>query len=550
MYNISDINRALSLDTILKRYDSILLYPNNSNANKIDTIYKYQNKKSTIVDELNLPNNQSQAIILTSNSPTLKFSLDEMIKYNIYIPYYILHDEIFGSEYFKKNLDSDFLNTINNINNHIKNDDVEALLKEEFMLRFYHYELLPCDSTNSNKQLFIKTLKSISDFYTAFANKNNFVKTHTNINPNAKIKVAFVYERISAIKSYMEFSYELFRSIVSDDVEVYIYAINSIELGPYNPNVIEKFEDIEVKYIDTNSLCSDNDNELLYSRYDKAMSIRNHMIDNSIDMFVYHGYNIYNNFLLSTKSAPRQIFWSDNQLDYDFNNIDKRVMQNLYEGMNLKYPYYQIPIHKNYQYDLSAKDKSIVQSIKNKFPNDAVLIGVLSRLIKINSDIYLQTVAKILKENENAIFICCGSGGESDIIAKKVEALGIADRFLLQGYVDSSIYVHVLDIFLDTFPERTGLSVSEAIFNKCFVIKHSKYCIDRLKIEWDANFKNLGYDRDYHAASDDDDYVQIATQLIKNPSLRDEVANVVYDGYSQSIKKTITAQEFKNLLLY
>lgn len=87
------------------------------------------------------------------------------------------------------------------------------------------------------------------------------------------------------------------------------------------------------------------------------------------------------------------------------------------------------------------------------------MLGSIGRIMKL-SDEYLEAVVDILKQHPDAVYLACGTG-PIDEKRQKVKELGIADRFIFAGWVDSHIYGHVIDIYLNTFPLSGGESVAE-----------------------------------------------------------------------------------------
>ena len=84
------------------------------------------------------------------------------------------------------------------------------------------------------------------------------------------------------------------------------------------------------------------------------------------------------NFLFSTRSAPLQIFWSQGNLSYHVNGIDKRIMQGIsgdedYSYKDFDFSFFASGISKDFYdppIDLSAVDK-----IKKSYPKDYIILG-------------------------------------------------------------------------------------------------------------------------------------------------------------------------------
>jgi hypothetical protein len=88
-----------------------------------------------------------------------------------------------------------------------------------------------------------------------------------------------------------------------------------------------------------------------------------------------------------------------------------------------------------------------------------IIFGTIGRLIKLESQEYLETVIKLMQIHPKTIYIACGPGDTKRIksIINKINPQ-LIDRFYFTGYVDTHIYGHIIDIWLDTFPVRQGNS--------------------------------------------------------------------------------------------
>lgn len=62
-----------------------------------------------------------------------------------------------------------------------------------------------------------------------------------------------------------------------------------------------------------------------HSHLDKAIYVRQKMIDDGVDIMVHGGSYDINDFLVSTRTAPKQIYWSHGNAFYNIIGIDEKI---------------------------------------------------------------------------------------------------------------------------------------------------------------------------------------------------------------------------------
>lgn len=533
---------------IIKASNNIALIGETKYISKIVNFLNHHKKNVSILDDLSLIHTvqNSIVIILTRDYQEIIQACQlNFIQY--FIPTFVLEDIIYETSFFKTNISQLLLQIDDYIDTNIKANNIENLLRSEFFVRPFHY-ILAGETTQScnDKKRFINIIQKLSNFYVSHSIQNT-LKKPTKIDKISKI--AFVYERVASLESYMGLLYQLIINIKNfyPDIHIYIYGINSTELSVENYDVIATFEGLGVEYIDTTSLIDDLNKCSFYSRYNKGLAIRNHMIQNNIDTIILHDFNLYNTFLFATRTATRQILWKDNHFEYNFDGIDKRIIQSNDNDGCLTYFGYEfhkfvLLIDYTKKTNISSHLQEHIAKIKSRFENK-VILGSIGRLLKVNNDKFLNTIATILKNNPNSVYLCCGGGSEKDEIAQKIKDFGVEDRFIFEGYVDVNIYQYVLDIYLDTFPISSGEALNACVANSAVFValykdedidfansnsqKIINFCIKNKFLTQD----DLFYDGEsliyfYHNKKYDtlDGYIKCANDLINNNILRQKLS--------------------------
>lgn len=285
-----------------------------------------------------------------------------------------------------------------------------------------------------------------------------------NIKPNdkksKKKKIAFVYDRIVG-NSPTKLLYSLFEKLVQqdNDKEYFVYDLEIVEKSTSDKKFIDMIKSLGLKYCSAHSLINDFKNgAYYYSHFDKAIALRNRIIQDEIDTLVIGNNWSYQTFLFTTRTAPKQVYWCHGAFEFDVPGIDKRITH-IPEGQMQKnfIPFERFNLAQSDVFFDEEVDecKKKAEEIRKKFPENVIILGSIGRLIKLEGEGYLETVAEIMEQCPNTIYLACGSGGV-EVIKSKIKELGIEDRFYFVGWVDPKIYAHVIDIYLNTFPDPSG----------------------------------------------------------------------------------------------
>lgn len=279
-------------------------------------------------------------------------------------------------------------------------------------------------------------------------------------------KIAFIHDRLINYSIFNVF-YGLLQALKenkSENCEFIILDLNFPQLGGSDIKIQKKIKELGFTFIECHERFFNNKN-VLFTPVQKCLALRKIIIDMEIDVLIGMHSQAEYNFLFTTRTAPLQIYWSHGNLRYNIDNIDKKLSHLYIDETSQKI---DIPVDiKRYN---PHKDNKQIESIRKLYPKDSLILGTIGRLTKLNSDIYLETISKIMKKYPKSVFIACGSG-DSEELKLKLEKLSILDRFYFPGHIDANIYGHIIDIWLDSFPYSNGESKAE------FYYKTDKYAI-------------------------------------------------------------------------
>ena len=98
-----------------------------------------------------------------------------------------------------------------------------------------------------------------------------------------------------------------------------------------------------------------------------------------------------------------------------------------------KFSLFDIPILEQFSNPQSDFFQKEAIKIRKKWTGKRIL-GSIGRLIKIDSDMYLEAHSKILNNNPNTIYLACGKGDMQNIREKLIRYNIDEERFIFTGF--------------------------------------------------------------------------------------------------------------------
>jgi hypothetical protein len=364
---------------------------------------------------------------------------------------------------------------------HIARDECD----EAMYVHFYIYHKMGNSfQTQAEWKMFNDEIdRPASEYYRGWCERASLPKCKAAVSDGKKI-IGFLWDRL-VMNSPFKVAYSLWKALYSNpdfraNYEIKIYSMSYFEKSLNDGECLNMVENLGIEVFD--GAVPFYDDGLYHSHLSKALYIRQKMIEDGVDIMIHGSCYDINDFLVSSRVAPRQIFWSHGNHEYDVKEIDKKITHCGLQGCAYDFESFTVPMDVETFYT-PYRDPRLIEQERAKYPKDAFILGVIGRLVKVDSDEYLQTIAEIMRQNPNTIFIAAGSGNMESIRAK-VEKLGISDRFYMPGWVDAHVYGHIIDLCLNTFPLSQGESLNE-YYNKgkSFIGLYDKTDIDFAKSE-------------------------------------------------------------------
>ncbi|MPB72187.1 glycosyltransferase family 1 protein [Campylobacter fetus] len=325
--------------------------------------------------------------------------------------------------------------------------------------------------------------------YQRFLNHVNIPTYHTK--RHTKKRIGFLKDRIVANSPY-KVEYSLIKALMQNEdfrkkYQIYIYSFSTTEKALDDDYTVQELLNLGVK-VEAPSFEQFRTQGFYYSYLEKSLLIRDKIIRDEIDILIdFTGSNPLAEFLFVTRSAKKQIYWSHGNTEYNIKSIDLKVS---HFQPTSEYKIISVPMDNKF-YNPPI-DQQLIINERSKYPKDAFILGVISRLVKIDDDRYLRSISEILKQNPKAIYLACGDGGNINRIKAKLDEFGVLDRFYFTGMINPHIYGYIIDLWLNTFPPHVqGESANEYMSKGGAILGYYEPQIFDID---DENIKKIKYD--------------------------------------------------------
>ena len=356
----------------------------------------------------------------------------------------------------------------------IKKEDITKVMPLHFVI--YHTYGNNIQTIEEWKNFNQKVEIPASKFYHKIGKNLNLPKIKKRIS-NKKKKIGFIFDRLVLNSPFMVM-YSLIKKLsqISKEYEIYIYSLNYCDKDPEEQRIINAL------YPYVNKIFSHNFENVYYDHLKKAIEIREEIIKDKIDYLITmaSGYDI-NNFLITNRSAPKQIFWSHGNCAFDIPNIDKKISHFEQECKEFKWEIFNVNMAEEFligSEESKQKAKILKETLLNQFGKKTIFLGTIGRLIKLESEEYLKVISEIMKQNPNTVYLACGSGNQKKV-EKLMKEVGIdLKRVVFTGQVDPHMFGWIIDIWLNTYPLPQGISQEEYHEKGHGIVIQSKHIIN------------------------------------------------------------------------
>ncbi|TLD80791.1 hypothetical protein LS68_004730 [Helicobacter sp. MIT 05-5293] len=347
-------------------------------------------------------------------------------------------------------------------------------LDEAMYLQFFMYHM--CGNNYHHQaqwRVFCDEIDRVgASYYEKFAKTQGiYHRFESSPSRKAKKRIGILRDRLVANSPY-KVEYSLLKNLLHDEefsqeYEVRIYTMKLLEKSDDDPVVIKYYQDLGVSIVDVVSHL--NLQGFYNSHLQKALAIKEAIHKDCIDILISpnNGYGI-SDFILASRSAKVQIYYSHGNFVYDIPQIDARITHICQNKLKLTcegYEFLGVPVKMDDRFYNPPVPLEFIKTHRAKFPDEMKIVGTIGRLTKLDSLEYWQCVVKIMQAYPQSIYLACGNGNVRTIEEKitqcfedSQQAYIFLKRIYFAGYVDSAIYGHLIDVWLDSFPLEQGES--------------------------------------------------------------------------------------------
>lgn len=423
---------------------------------------------------------------------------------------------------------------------------------------------VPANTTKEFVEFNEKAFSKYIEYIKAMQSEWHVTPCHKTDITSKKLKIGFFVDRLTG-NSPCKILFSLLFSLgkfSTNDLEVIVYDHNLIEKEKTTLDAIVLQHG--AKYVDLHRHCFGDDLDFYYSRFEKIQKSHERILEDHLDVFIAWGQDDFTAYHLLNRVAPLQLYWKHSfapsileEIDFNFTHSTLPTSKKGQKIEGTDVYFYQQAMLREF-YDPPVEDTTI-KKLRQKFPEDKILLGCISSSMKIGSKAYLETVFQIMHKNPNTVYIACGGGSFSDI-KNEFKKNKLGDRLFSEGHIDPHLYGHVIDIFLDTFPLNNGESIAEyrAKGGVCVKLLEERPDLERVKAyDWilekykEKVVENGEVYFRIPLTFSMEEYVETAIRLIRDPILREKVGvaeKILFDETFFNMQKQ--AESFTQMIKF
>jgi predicted O-linked N-acetylglucosamine transferase (SPINDLY family) len=259
------------------------------------------------------------------------------------------------------------------------------------------------------------------------------------------------------------------------------------------------------------------------SNYDRIDKIAENLLKDRIDVVLTEQNRAIATALFVRRVAPLQIwidtgfpFWSLHALDWTLSPTTHQEENALGRKSHLTWRQPESTLRR-------PVNQVEVTRLRSSFPEDAFILGVFARLVKLSTP-FLQVLSDLLMAEPKFRLIIAGTGNPEAVLRFMEQPRHAGRIQFLNENVDLNVYAQVVDVMCDTFPFIGGNACRE-------VASHGTPVVSMLGTRWDALLRE---DRSSDLlAIDALGYIDLVRRLYRDRDFRIQQRQIMMDMLEQ-----------------
>jgi len=207
---------------------------------------------------------------------------------------------------------------------HIARNECDEAMYVHF---FIYYKMGNSFQTQAEWKMFNEEIdKPASEYYKKWCERANLPKCKTSVSDGKKI-IGFLWDRF-AMNSPFKVAYSMWKALLQNEefrarYEIKVYLMSYFEKSLNEGECLNMVENLGIEVFD--GAVPFYNAGIYHSHLEKALYIRQKIIDDGVDILIHGSCYDINDFIVASRVAPKQIYWSHGNQEYDIKEIDKKI---------------------------------------------------------------------------------------------------------------------------------------------------------------------------------------------------------------------------------
>lgn len=336
----------------------------------------------------------------------------------------------------------------------LENSDFEMMLSLESILAAHYIKPRESEEHFSNAWRTIKDILREGGRKYGALNKANDLSQRPSVTQRKRVAFLVANASMLAHVQVLCAAIEGYKNLEDQPFEPVIIALHG------RKKQLEEFCQrlgIEIFHVDPRD---DNEKVDIKSPMQVVSDLKKLICQQEVGALTFVSWCSWSVFMCAAKIAPKSIWWSLKFHDLYVPEIDEYVTGgwDLFREIHSR-KWRAIKPGLPDLSDDSLRPQAI--EIRKSLGSSNILMGTIARQEKFRNREFILAVCEVLKRNKRALYLWIGS--DDDIVEGIFREQRVLEQTRKIGWVDTKLFAHVLDVFLDSFPNPCGFTLFQAM---------------------------------------------------------------------------------------